>query len=278
MLPGDGHVHTEWSWDAPIGSMAGACARAAELDLPFVAFTDHADYVSWDLTPDLAAYLRDLGVPADGGLFTAPELSLAGYLRCLSQCREQFPAVRILSGVELGEPHLHPQQAASLLRRGRFDRVVVSLHSVPDRAGRYAEISDAYRRDPAADVVCAYLAEAGRMIEAWPDFDVLGHLDYALRYWPPETPAASTGDFEKEFRAVLTRLARRGAALEVNTRLPADPLILTWWREAGGQRLSFGSDVHDPHFLAQGFADAAEVAAACGFAPQPGAGEFWLAQ
>ena len=42
-LPADSHVHSEWSWDAARGSMAGACARAVELGLPAVAFTDHAD-------------------------------------------------------------------------------------------------------------------------------------------------------------------------------------------------------------------------------------------
>ena len=40
MLPPDNHVHTEWSWDAAAGSMDETCARALELGLPSVAFTD----------------------------------------------------------------------------------------------------------------------------------------------------------------------------------------------------------------------------------------------
>ncbi|MFC7757916.1 hypothetical protein ACFQY4_07665 [Catellatospora bangladeshensis] len=39
VLPAAGHVHSEWSWDAYVGSMERTCARAVELGLPAVAFT-----------------------------------------------------------------------------------------------------------------------------------------------------------------------------------------------------------------------------------------------
>lgn len=47
MLPADNHVHTEWSWDAPAGSMERSCARAAALGLPAIAFTEHLDHTVW---------------------------------------------------------------------------------------------------------------------------------------------------------------------------------------------------------------------------------------
>ena len=40
MLRLDGHVHSEWSWDAINGSMVATCARALELGLAAVAFTE----------------------------------------------------------------------------------------------------------------------------------------------------------------------------------------------------------------------------------------------
>jgi histidinol-phosphatase (PHP family) len=40
-------VHTEWSWDTATGDMERTCARAVELGLPAVAFTEHVDHVSW---------------------------------------------------------------------------------------------------------------------------------------------------------------------------------------------------------------------------------------
>jgi hypothetical protein len=47
VLPADGHVHSEWSYDAPGGSMERTCARAVAMGLPAVAFTEHADYTPW---------------------------------------------------------------------------------------------------------------------------------------------------------------------------------------------------------------------------------------
>ncbi|WP_246614155.1 PHP domain-containing protein [Paractinoplanes bogorensis] len=46
-LPVDSHVHSEWSWDAAFGDMAGTCARAVAVGLPAVAFTEHLDHVVW---------------------------------------------------------------------------------------------------------------------------------------------------------------------------------------------------------------------------------------
>ena len=46
--PADNHVHSQWSHDTgPRASMAVACARAVELGLPAVAFTEHLDFTEW---------------------------------------------------------------------------------------------------------------------------------------------------------------------------------------------------------------------------------------
>ena len=57
MLPPDGHVHSEWSWDAAGGSMERSCARAVELGLPSIAFTEHADFTRWLIDPEVKAQL-----------------------------------------------------------------------------------------------------------------------------------------------------------------------------------------------------------------------------
>ena len=113
------------------------------------------------------------------------------------------------------------------------------------------------------------------MIEVWDDFDVLAHIDYAARAWPAHEGEYRTLDFEAEYRAVLNTLASSGQALEVNTRLPLDPIIVGWWKQEGGTALTFGSDVHDAHFLGQGFTDAATAAAANGFSPVGDPLGFW---
>src|ERR1022692_2366126 len=75
------------------------------------------------------------------------------------------------------------------------------------------------------------------------------------------------GAFEDEYREALRALAGTSRALEVNTQVPLHPRIVRWWREAGGDAVTFGNDAHDPAALASGFSDAAAMVQANGFRP-----------
>src|SRR6266540_1668634 len=115
MLPPDNHVHTQWSWDADAGSMEASCARAVELGLPSIAFTDHMEFTRWVIAPEGRGVLhRDAAKVGPDLQFDAPPLDVDGYLECLQRCRDRFPGLRILSGVEFGEPHWHPKELRAL--------------------------------------------------------------------------------------------------------------------------------------------------------------------
>src|SRR6266498_2143665 len=130
MLPPDNHVHTQWSWDADAGSMEASCARAVELGLPSIAFTDHMEFTRWVIAPKGRGVLhRDAAKVGPDLQFDAPPLDVDGYLECLQRCRDRFPGLRILSGVEFGEPHWHPKELRALLDAGAWQRVLGSLHS-----------------------------------------------------------------------------------------------------------------------------------------------------
>jgi histidinol-phosphatase (PHP family) len=273
--PADSHAHTEWSWDARLGSMTGSCARAVQLGLPAVAFTEHVDHTVWTL--DLGhlapgAYLAQLATPA--GFLTPPRFDAAGYLEAVDRCRAQFPGLRILSGMEIGEPHRHADALAGLLRAGTFDRLLGSLHCLPDRGG-FAEPTDVYPHRAAAQVVRDYLAEAALLIAGSDIFAVLAHIDYPVRSWPVEAGPFDVYAFEDDFRHVLRVLAGSGRALEVNTKLPLHPEIVRWWREEGGREITFGSDAHTPEALAAGLPEAAAMAEAHGFRPGRHPHDFW---
>jgi ADP-ribose pyrophosphatase YjhB (NUDIX family) len=153
--------------------------------------------------------------------------------------------LRILSGLELGEPHRHPEQVAAVLRAGRFDRVLGSVHTLPDRGG-YAEPPGLFtHRDP-GEVVRSYLAEVAALVTSSEVFAVLAHVDYAVRSWPAAADAFAPEDFEEEFRHTLRLTAESGRVLEVNTVVPFHATMLRWWRAEGGDAVTFGSDAHDP--------------------------------
>jgi histidinol-phosphatase (PHP family) len=274
-LPADQHVHTQWSLDAPSGSMRQACARAVELGLPAVTFTDHADLTTLVVSDDAAAYIQAIGGRVIDGIFEPPPLEVAGYLDCVAQCRREFGSLRVRAGVELGDPHLHPQRARALADSG-FDLIVGSVHSLRRPAG-FADAADRYADVPDAEVIREYLAELTTMIEASAAFDVLAHINYAARYWPGRRGAYSSADFEEEYRTALRALAQSGRALEINTSgwLPLDARLLRWWHAEGGTTVSFGSDAHDPVSIGREFASAAAMAQAAGFGPDRDTSGLW---
>lgn len=275
-LPSDSHVHSEWSWDAPQGSMERSCARAVALGLPAIAFTEHLDHTVWTVAVDALDgddHLLTLTTP--DGLLTPPGFDPHGYLEAIERCRERFPDLRILSGLEVGEPHRHAEAVGRILGAGRFDRVLGSLHCLPDGDG-FAEPSGLYGHRRAAEVVRQYLAEVARLVAASDVFAVLAHIDYPLRSWPErEAGPFDLPAFEAEFRHALRATAQSGRALEVNTRMPLHATILRWWHEEGGEAVSFGSDAHEPSAVARGFREAADMAEAHGFRPGPDPYGFW---
>jgi histidinol-phosphatase (PHP family) len=258
--------------------MLASCERAAQLGLPSIAFTEHADLTPWVTAPHevplLPPHLR--GWLRPDGVLTAPELDVDGYLRSVARCRERFPGLRVLSGVELSEPHWHPERTATLLATATFDCVLGSVHTIrhyDDGGDRPVEL--ALADGCPVEVVEAYLAEVLRMVSSDAPFAVLAHVDYPVRSWP-----ASAGPFRPEiveegFRQVLEVLACSGRALEINTKVPFAPVLVRWWADAGGDAVSFGSDAHRPAAVGHGFDDAAATARSYGFRPGADSSDLW---
>lgn len=275
MLPPDNHVHSEWSWDTTIGSMDLTCRRAVALAVPSLAFTDHAEFAPRVLTSGSEVPDRLLPLVDDDDVLRPAELDVAGYLAELERCRAAYPQLRIYSGVELSEPHWHVDEAATLLDRGGFERTLASVHSARVDGG-HTDVSSRYDDQPPNDVVRDYLVEAAAMVEGFDGFEVLAHIDFPVRYWPADAPPYDPRTHQDEHRRVLRALVASERILEVNTRVPLHPQVLTWWREEGGRAITFASDAHRPDALATGFAAAVRVARAAGFRPGPDPHGFWV--
>jgi histidinol-phosphatase (PHP family) len=255
--------------------MEGSCARAVELGLPAIAFTEHLDHTVWTVSRNVleeSDHLAALATPE--GLLTPPQFDTSGYLASIDRCRERFPGLRILSGLEMGEPHRHAAATAKVLASGRFDRVLGSLHTLPD-GDSFAEPAGLFGHRAAAEVVRQYLAEVARLVAASDAFSVLAHIDYPVRSWPARAGRFDPYAFEDDFRHALRALAASGRALEVNTRVPLHPEVVRWWREEGGSAITFGSDAHEPTGLAFGFGPAAAMVETHGFRPGRHPYDFW---
>ena len=263
-LPPDLHVHTEWSYDAVRGDMEESCRRAIEIGLPAIAFTDHADFVTVH---------RDQHC-----------VDIHGYLDAIERCRTKFKELRVLSGVELGEPHWFPQETAAILAAGPLDRVLGSVHCV--HIGEELVDASQFPERSLAEHTAAvrtYFDEVLAMLRSDQPFGVLGHLDYPKRYWRPELPPYRDEDYEEEIRAILGECVHRGLVLEANTtrndggesRFCPGARVIRWWHEAGGEAVSFGSDAHDPGRIGAGFELATRIVEAAGFKPSPDPMALW---
>lgn len=281
MLPADAHVHSEFSWDtggpssAAAGTMRRTCSRAVRIGVPAVIFTEHLDVSGWRAAPEDFTEHQRLLIDRDG-LMQPPALDADGYFDSIERCRHEFPDLRILTGVELGQPHLDRRAAEALVDFSALDRVNGSLHTLPLGGGQRSEPVTLFREwtDP-AEVVWTYLAEVPVMVGAG-DFDVFTHIDYAARSWPTDEHGPFDHRlFEDGFRQAMRAIASSGRALEMNTGRPLRPWIPQWWAEEGGRAVSFGSDDHITAGLAAHFHEAMALLEHFGFAPGSRPEDFW---
>lgn len=268
-LPADSHVHSQYSWDCGAdpdsrNTMEQSCLQALRIGVPAITFCEHVD-----LEENWRAEDGDLGVHAARWLATSgrvrlPPFDFGGYMESIERCRTKFPGLRILTGLEIGEPHNWLKGSWAPLEATAFHRVSGSLHLMPFE-GAQVEPRLMYRYVDADAVMWKYLEEVERMCSSAAHFEVLCHLDFAARYWPSEQVGPFNPlTFEEGFRSVMRTLADSGRALEMNTRR-LWPWLPRWWREEGGSEITFGSDSHSPGTIARNFPEAADMVEQFGF-------------
>lgn len=227
MIPLDYHIHTTFSPDSS-ATPEEMCRRAIQLSIPEIGFSEH-----WDVGPyeEVTRFLQ-------------PE----SWWNELERLRRLFAGqLTIRAGIEIAEPHLYMDETAEIISRLPFDYILGSVHYV----GEYFMFDESYFRQHTADeVYSAYFAELAKMV-CTADIDIVAHFDI-----PARTAKTIFGydpiRYEADIRAILAIVIERDLALDVNVvglRKPAqnlmpDPLILRWYHEMGGERITFGSDAH----------------------------------
>jgi histidinol-phosphatase (PHP family) len=226
-IPHDYHMHTRFSEDGD-DTLEEICRRAVELGIPEIGFSEHWDVGPYETKPR----------------FFKPEPWYAE----LERLRGLFAGQLILrAGIEIAEPHLYPQETIEVLGRVPFDYVIGSVHFVGENMMFNGEYFQTHTAD---EVYGDYFAELDRMVRT-AELDIVAHFDIPARTGKPifgYEPAR----YEEKICSALKTCIERGLALDVNVsglRKPSqiimpDPLILKWYSEMGGQRLTLGSDAH----------------------------------
>ncbi len=200
--------------------MARTCAQALAIGLPAVAFTEHLEFISGGEGDAIT------GTAADARWWSRIKpLDVPGYLASVQECRERFPGLRILAGVEAGESHLFAGSAAAIIGGHDWDRILGSLHAVPYH-GKLIAADALFGRMSQDDAMRYYFAELVRLIEGSDMFEVLAHPDFPRRYWPSGAHLFQEKVFEEEYRTVFRALAASGRIIEINTKSPLSSVEL----------------------------------------------------
>lgn len=255
MIQSDCHMHTEFSTDseAPMRSMIDG---ALERGLKEICLTDHYDK-DYPRVPDIegTAFVFD------------PE----EYFRTLAALREEYAGrITVRTGIEIGlQPHLG-EFYRELIRSNPFDFVIGSVHLVHGLDPYYGEIFEG-RTDE--DVYRETFRMTVENLDAIDDFDVLGHIDYVVRYGKEKAAHYSCRKFADEIDAILRKVIDMGKGIELNTGgfkyglgfCNPHPDIIKRYRELGGKIITVGADAHKPEHIAYDFDKAEEILKDCGF-------------
>ena len=251
----DFHMHTEFSGDseAPVRAMLDA---ALERGMEAVCITDHIDE----------------DYPEDSETGTNPFLfDLDQYFQVLREIKKEYAdRLDLRIGVELGlQPHLG-ERYRKLIETYPFDFVIGSLHVIHGM-DPYDGVIFEGRSD--ADVYREAFQATAENLDQVKDFDVLGHLDYVVRYGRHQAREYSYRAFSDEIDEILKKVIHMGKGIEMNMGgfkyglgfCNPHPDVIRRYRELGGEIITVGADAHRPEHVAFDFKKAGDILRACGF-------------
>lgn len=245
----DFHLHTCFSADCetPVRSQV---EQAVRLGMRAVCITDHFD------------------MDFPGGEF---QLDTPAYVEKIQSLQREYQGrISLRLGVELGlQKHLG-QRLAAYIEEYPFDFVIGSMHLLHGKDPYDGELFQG-RTD--REVYQEYFEATLENIKRCSGFQVLGHLDYVVRYGKSQGKEYSYEAFSDILDEILRALVDRGIGLEVNTGglkyglgYPnPHPQVLKRYRELGGEIVTVGSDAHEPQSLGGWFREAGALLRECGF-------------
>ena len=239
----DMHTHSDNSFDAK-NSVDEMCLAAINRGLYAIAVTDHCEAPFIRFGKDCEFGCFDEQIPKSFADATAAREKYAGKLK-------------VLRGMELGEPLHDPEQTKRALSYGDFDFILASVHNLKNMQDFY------------------YMSYSGVDVD-WllGHFDSLSHLTYPLRYIIAGTGKTPDLSIHKDkIDRIFKILIQNNKALEINVSglfkemgctLPDLPLVKRY-KELGGKLITIGTDAHSADMVGKGIEQGIEVAKSAGF-------------
>lgn len=235
----DFHIHTKFSFDSET-PVRDQIEKAIELSMDTICFTDHHDY---DAPKDLAPMLLD----------TEP------YFQEIKQLKEEFAGrISIRTGVELGlQSHLK-DYLEKYSNEWSFDFIIGSCHLIDGYDPYFPEFFEIHEEEKGYQRYFEYLLENIKLHNC---YDVLGHIDYVVRYGPNKNQYYSYNKYRDLIDEILKTAIQKHKGIEINTGgfkyglghpNPHEDIIKRYL-ELGGEIITLGSDGHRPEHLGYDF-------------------------
>ncbi len=236
----DYHTHTHFSFDgAPDATHDAMCRRALEVGLSDIAFTDHCD----------------INGEVEGIYDTYRAAEAFAEMQAV---KEKYRGrLNVVCGIELGNAHQYPAEAAAVLRAHPYEFVIGSLHNlrdVPDFCMlKYDMMTDAH----IARLFDRALDETVEMAATTDGLTSIGHITYIHRYITLSGKSFSFKPYYEKLEHLYRVLIDREIALELNVSTLWKGLgvsmptleLLKLYVDCGGRLVTVGSDAHAPETL-----------------------------
>lgn len=174
--------------------------------------------------------------------------------------------LELLFGVELGLADYLAETLCEYSSAWDFDFVIGSIHLVDHLDPYYPDHYEKIGKN----AILRYFECMLSAVKAFDGFDVLGHLDYIVRYSPEKS--YNPPDYREVLDEILKTVISRGQGIEINTKgldslgyVHPNIALLRRFRELGGEIVTIGSDAHDRARIGSGFAFAEETLKSAGF-------------
>lgn len=255
MITGDFHMHTAFSTDSD-AALEAMAEGALKKGLDTICITDHMDK-DYPFNEELGKneFYFDVDV----------------YFEELRKLQKQYKdKLEIRIGIELGlQPHLG-DFCREITGKYPFDFVIGSLHVVDQKDPYYRDAFSNFTDAELYQRTFQEMLESLKNVEA---FDVLGHMDYIVRYGTYQAKEYSYAAFAPYLDKILKKVIEMGKGIELNTAglkyglgfCHPHPDVLKRYRELGGEIITVGSDGHKPEHIAYEFQKASGILQKCGF-------------
>lgn len=255
MIDCDFHMHTDFSsdCDTPPGDMIEG---AIQKGLHTICITDH----------------NDKDYPADQHA-KAPEFmfDVDRYFEVLSSLKADYAdRIAVRMGIEIGlQPHLG-EYFEELTKKYPFDFVIGSVHLIEGKDPYYKDSLDGYTDEEFYRKAFLVTLENLKEVKS---FDVLGHIDYVVRYGRHQARDYSYRKYADLLDEILKEIIEMGKGIELNTSgfkyglgfSHPHPDVIRRYRELGGEIITIGADAHKPTHIAYDFSQAGGILKECGF-------------